>query len=267
MMDKNFKILFTLKDKSIHTVDYRLNDTLLAQKWFEKIRHLRNIPVDQTISDLDDVTDLAGLYKEFCDFAGIKHLPFETVDQELCNKLHQIYEENHDRISRRPDNAILYRFHQAIHFSESKGGKKIKNQINIGWGVKEGPLTHRFDCGRYNEQSIVRNNLYLQWSELGKTPLGYWLDKEPNDQARFNALAKPHITFRAKFSIALEDRLPTKLDPRFIEWFDQYKQDWLQHHGVSKWDEVDEYCSPLLASTEDTVDLSHARFEKLQLLG
>ena len=70
----------------------------------------------------------------------------------------------------------------------------------IGWGVKEGPLTHRFNCGDYNDDHIRRNNLYLQWSELGKTPLEYWRNQEPNDQARLNTLAKPHITFRAKFS-------------------------------------------------------------------
>lgn len=262
-MNKHFKILFTLQDNKTHAVNYTLNNTVLAQKWFDKIKHLRHINVDKTISNLDDLSDLAGLYKQFCDFAEIEHFPFETIDQELCNRLHHIYEKNHDRISRMADNSILYRFHQAIHCKEDTGSIKPTKKIVVGWGVKEGPLTHRFNCGDFNGQSIVRNNLYLKWSELGKTPLGYWEDKEPNDQARFNELAKPHITFRAKFSIALEDRRPSDLDPAFIKWFDQYKEKWLAHHGVQKWDEIDEYCSPLLASTVDKVDLLTARFHSI----
>ena len=264
-MSDKFKIFFTLEDNKKHDVDYRLNDTLLAKKWFEKIKHLRHINIDNTISNLDDVSDLAGLYKQFCDFAGIEHFPFETIDQELCNRLHHIYEKEHDRISRMRDNSILYKFHQAIHFNEDIGSNKSTKKIVVGWGVKEGPLTHRFNCGDFNEQSIVRNNLYLEWSELGKKPMGYWHDKEPNEQARINALARPHITFRAKFAIALQDSQPSKLDPAFVKWFDQYKQNWLEHHGVQKWDEIDEYCSPLLASTDDKVDLLTARFKSIAL--
>ena len=266
MMDKQFKILFDLQNNDSHAVNYRLNDTLLAEKWFDKIKHLRHVPVDETISQLDDVSDLAGIYKQFCLHAGIQYEPFNTIDQDLCNRLHHVYEENHDRVAGMSDNGILYKFHQAIHFSEVAGKNRPKRQIVVGWGVKEGPLTHRFNCGDYNNNSILKNNLYLQWSELGKTPLEYWRNNEPNDQARFNALAKPHITFRAKFSIALEDRHPTKLDPKFIRWFDQYKQNWLRHHDVKKWDEIDEYCSPLLASTEDTINLTDARFNRIELV-
>ena len=266
IMSNKFKIFFIFENNKSYAVDYRLNDTSLAEKWFEKIKHLRNVPIDRTISQLDDVSDLAGIYKEFCSHAGIEHIPFSTIDQDLCNRLHHIYEQNHDRVAAMQDNGILYKFHQAIHHNEVIGKNRPKRQIVVGWGVKEGPLTHRFHCGDYNAKEIVKNNLYLQWSELGKTPLEYWRNHEPSDQTRLNTLAKPHITFRAKFSIALEDRKPNKLDPEFTRWFDQYKQNWLAHHGVQKWDEIDEYCSPLLASTEDTIDLTTARFNRIELV-
>lgn len=265
-MNRRFKILFTLQDSKEHVVNYTLNNTLLAQKWFDKIKHLRNIPIDETISQLDDVSDIAGIYKELCSVADIEPIRFDNIDQDLFNKLHQIYEDNHDRVAAMQDNRILYKFHQAIHYNEVLGRNRPKRHIVVGWGVKEGPLTHKFNCGDYNDDHIRRNNLYLQWSELGKTPLEYWRNQEPNDQARFNTLAKPHITFRAKFSIALEDRRPSDLDPKFLEWFDQYKEKWLAHHGVQKWDKIDEYCSPLLASTEDTIDLSTARFHRIELV-
>ena len=162
------------------------------------------------------------------------------------------------------DNSILYKFHQSNTFRQNEdiGSNKSTKKIVVGWGVKEGPLTHRFNCGNFNEQSIVRNNLYLEWSELGKKPMGYWHDKEPNEQARINALARPHITFRAKFAIALQDSQPSKLDPAFVKWFDQYKQNWLQHHGVQKWDEIDEYCSPLPSINRRQSRPCHCTFQQ-----
>ena len=129
-MNKQFKILFTLENDETYEVSYRLNDTLLAQKWFEKIKHMSKVPIDETISQLDDVSDLAGLYKQFCGFADIEHKPFHTIDQDLCNRLHQIYEENHDRVANKPDNGILYKFHQAIHFNEVAGKNRPKRQKN-----------------------------------------------------------------------------------------------------------------------------------------
>lgn len=263
-MKKNKKFTITFKDNDVYfDVDYILHDSLLAEKWFKKIKHLSNIPINEVESGLADVSNLNGIYLEFCKFAKIPSEEIYTVDQALCNHLHQIYEDHHERLSKMPDNSILYRFHHAIHFQEKD--QSVQKMIKVGWGTKEGPLTHQFKCGDYYEYSIRKNNLYLPWSELGKTPLTYWRDKEPNDQSRFNELAKPHTTFRAKFAIALQDSRPSKLDPAFVKWFDQYKQNWLEHHGVQKWDEIDEYCSPLLASTDDKIDLLSARFHSIAL--
>ena len=258
-MKKNKKFTITFKNNNVHfDVDYILNDSLLAEKWFTKIKHLRNIPIDKVESGLADVSDLNSIYLDFCEFAKIPSEQIHTIDQALCNKLHQIYEDHHSRLSKLPDNKILYRFHHAIHFQE-QNSSELK-MIKVGWGTNEGPLTHQFNCYDYYEDRIKKNNLYLPWSELGKTPLTYWRDKEPNDQLRFNQLVKPHTTFRAKFAVAMDDSDPVDLDPEFTEWFHNFKESWLDKHGIQKWDKLDEYSAPLLAITNDNTDLSQAEF-------
>ena len=84
--------------------------------------------------------------------------------------------------------------------------------MNVGWGVKEGMLTEMFHCNSHYENKIIANNIYLPWTELGKKPLQYWKNKEPDNQSRFNELAKPHITLRPKFMIALKDIKPVKFE-------------------------------------------------------
>jgi hypothetical protein len=246
-------------------VDYTLHDTLLAQKWFSKLKHLRKVPFDKVESELTDVADLDSIYKQFCEVAGIKHEAFKDLDQEVFNRLHKMVEDHHERLSKTQESGILYKLHHSIHFNEERGKKNTKSNINVSWGVNEGPLTHQFNCGDYYERHMIKNNLYLPWAELGKTPMTYWRNSEPNNQIRFNSLAKPHTTFRAKFCIAADDCVPNKLDVRFVEWFERYKQGWLQHHGLKKWDEVDEFSAPLLATTDSKYDIQGFVVEKIVL--
>ena len=242
-------------------VDYFIHETELAEKWFAKIKHLSKVPVQPHDSGMGDLSDLHEIYKEFCKFAEIDYEPFDQVDQELCNRLHKLYEDNHDRLAGVRNNTILYKFHSSVHAHEYTKDKNTG--IVTGWGVYEGPLTQYFNCGDFYEKKMLRNNLYLPWSELGKKPLTYFKNQEPNDQTRFNALYKPHTTFRAMFKVATENRSPSALDPAFLQWFEQYKQGWLKHHGIHKWDEIDEHSAPLLAITDYKGDLRDCAVKKI----
>jgi len=242
-------------------VDYVIHETELAEKWFAKIKHLIKVPFDPHDSAMGDLSDLPRIYKEFCDFAGIDHEQFDQVDQELCNRLHKLYEDHHDRLAGVRNNTILYKFHNSVHAHEST--KDYKTGIVTGWGVYEGPLTQYFNCGDFYEKSMLKNNLYLPWAELGKKPLTYFKNQEPNDQKRFNTLAKPHITFRAMFKVATQDKTPSVLNPAFLQWFEKYKQGWLAHHNIHKWDEIDEESAPLLAITDYKGDLRGCAVRKI----
>ena len=257
-----FKIIFTEQNSQITEVDYTLNNTLLAVKWFSKIKHLCKIPIDTIESGKEDISDLDKIYSQFCKFADLEYTPLNAQrDQKLYNTLHQLYEEEHDRLSVVKDNSVLYKFHHAIHKAER--GNRPRGQINVGWGVNEGPLTQIMNCQPFYEDSIYKNNLYLPWSELGKTPYHYWANKEPKDKRRFNTLCRPHLTFRAKFFIALDNKKIMPFPNQFNQYFNQFKQQWLNHYGVDDWTERDECCAPLLAYTDSTLDLREMVFQKI----
>ena len=257
MKNNTIKVIF---DNDID-IDYHLNDTELSRLWARKIKHLQNIPIDPVESYLEDVSDFKRIYQEFCEFANIEPIDIDNLDQNKLNQLHRVYEEQHQRLSRLKDNSILYKLHHSIHFHE--GHTTDDQGIFIGWGKYEGPLTHEYKCHSLYEDSIIKNHIYLPWSELGKRPLAYWKDKEPNDQYRFNALAKPHTTFRAKFFIATKDITPRPFNSDFVTWFDRYKQGWLEHNKIDGWENIHEDSAPLLAITDYKGNLEGLKFKKI----
>jgi len=257
-----FKIIFQDNKSRTFDVDYTLHNTIIAEKWFSKIKHLSRINIDTVESEFDDVCNLDSIYSEFCKFADIEFNTLPTKrDQKLYNKLHQIYEQTHNRLSVKKNNSIIYKFHHAIHKAESK--KEPKKKINVGWGIKEGPLTEQMLCQPFYDDRILKNNLYLPWAELGKTPHKYWKDAEPKDQKRFNELCKPHLTFRAKFFVALEDSQFPTFTKEFNRYFDQFKRNWLSTNLIDDWTERDEWSAPLLAYSQCSDDLSGMRFKKI----
>ena len=242
-------------------VDYYLNETTLAESWANKIKHLKNIPVDPIESNKTDLNDLVQIYREFCKFSGEEEKKITNIDQETLNRLHGTYERTHESLSRKENNSILYKFHHSIHYHEDK--QTTRKRLDVGWGTYEGPLTQNFPCNNFYEKQIVKNNIYLPWAELGKKPFVYWKNKEPSNKDRFMELCKPHQTFRAKFMIALQDIIPTPLPNQFTQWFEQYKDSWLYKNKLQKWDEIDETSAPLLAVANHKVNLSDKEFVKI----
>lgn len=262
-MTKNnsFKLVFKNQENREVDLKYRLADSIVAEKWFKKIKHLKNIPIDNNESNLSDFTNLTDIYKDFCTFAGINEISLKIINQKKLNQLHELYEKFHSLLSKKKDNSILYKFHHAIHHYESTSHEK--NRIYVGWGVKEGPLTESFQCNPYYSGKLQKNNIYLPWAELGKTPFTYWENKEPSNQKRFNELSKPHITLRARFMIPLQNQTPKKLNSKFLNWFKKYKNKWLKQYEVEKWDEIDEFSAPLLAIAEHKENLNHLNYDRI----
>jgi len=258
--NNKFRIIFSDQENNNFDLEYRLHDSSLAQKWAKKIKHLKNIPIDPIESDGIDVSNINKIYNEFCEFASLQPIDISNLDQNKLNALHKIYEETHEKLSRVSNNSILYKFHHSIHYNESKGAK---DKIYVGWGVKEGLLTEQFDCYSYYADEIKANNLYLSWAELGKKPLDYWRNKEPDNQQRVNELCKPHSTLRAKFFVSLKDKVPGKFTADFLEWFDVYKKAWLETYNLKSYDEIHYYSAPLLAHADHKQDLTNAEFVKI----
>jgi hypothetical protein len=92
----NFKIIFHDKNNKEIDLDYQLYDSPVASKWFKKIKHLKNIPIDKIESEQENVSDLQKIYNELCLFAGIQPKTFSKIDQALLNEFHKLYEYLHD---------------------------------------------------------------------------------------------------------------------------------------------------------------------------
>lgn len=260
-MKNKLKILMTDTRGEEFDLDYDVYDSELAQIWMRKIKHLRKIPIDPIESNKENLEDIENITKNFCLLAGIKHSPIVEINQHILNQLHNIYETHHDRLSKLKDNSLLYLFHHAIHYHEDK--KSTLKRLEVGWGTNEGPLTQEFPCNNYYADGIKKNHIYLPWAELGKKPFTYWMNKEPTDQSRFMELCKPHVTFRAKFMIALRDVKIMPFPNQFNQWFNQFKSQWLSLHGLDKWDEVDEISAPLLAIPQHKFDISGSSFVRI----
>ena len=258
-----FKIILSNQENKDIDVEYELHDSLLAEKWIKKIKHLKRVTIDSVESNIIDVSNIQDIYKEFCEFANLEPMGIEPLDQSKLNKLHKIYEEQHETLSRIKNNEILYKFHHSIHYNENVKGSK--DQLVVGWGVYEGPLTEQFDCYSYYADKIEKNNIYLPWSELGKKPFAYYTDKEPNNQKRVNELCKPHTTFRAKFFISFKDITPSHFTPDFSKWFDQYKQAWFKAYKIQEYTPIHEHSAPMLAHTNNKQDLTGFKFVRIEL--
>lgn len=263
--NKQFKVFFKDTDNKIIDLNYFLNDSIVAEKWFKKVIHLQNIPLDDIESQRTNFEDLSGIYNDFCKFTNLKPVKFVKKDQQFYNFLHEIFEKTHEKYSKIKNNSIIYKFHQAIHYHQSKENSSNINQINIGWGTKEGPLTEDFLCNPYYESDIKKNCIYLPWSELGKRPRQYWKDKEIKDKDRFNNLCLPHITLRPKFFIQLIDYTIPNFENQFNQFFNQFKQEWIIQNKLEDWTEKDEYSAPLLAIPNHNYDLHNLTFLKLNL--
>ena len=256
-----FKIILTNQKQEKIDIDYLLDDSLLATKWSGTIKHLQQVPYDPVESGIEDVSDLKTIYRQFCHFANLEPIDTNNFNQNVLNELHKIYEEHHDRLSKEKNNSVLYRFHHSIHSNEEPNN--ITNTLKVGWGIKEGPLTQQYDCHSHYTDSMKQNQIYLPWAELGKKPLDYYKDNEPNNQQRFNELSKPHMTFRPKFIINLEDCVPQEFDPDFVDWFATYKESWLEAHGINDYEAKHHYSAPVLAHTDCKESLQGYKFQKI----
>lgn len=263
------KLIFSDNNGYFHDENFTLVDNPISFHWVKKIKHLQKINIDTNETSPYNHHDLQDQHRNFC---RIIKIPYEKLDynnQESLNYLHELYEKNHDYISNMKDNDFLYKFHLAIHLKE--GSKFLEDLFIIGWRTKEGPLTTKLNCNEYYAKKIIANNLYLPWSELGKRPKTYFENKEPKSLKRFITLAKPHVTFRARFALAKKDIEVLPLTQNFIEWFEPFKTPWLTYYNIDTWRDIDEYSAVHLAAPDNSYNVAkmlqrYKKFQKIEII-
>ena len=183
------------------------------------------------------------------------------IDQSLCllrdqpyfNAIHKIYEKNYN------GNRDWLDFHEHIHMCEKYyDDKQYPKILHIDYREKSGPLQKPFDLTWLDTATtkIKAGDVFVRWSELGKTPYNYWENNEPNDIARMCELAKPWLILKPKIIIALEDfdTLKNKKILEFESWWQQYSKPWCQRWNIPSWSATDIF-SFLVFGKVSTVDV------------
>lgn len=269
---KKIKLIFNNLQEE-HDLNFYLIDSPIAIRWFKKLRHIHRLPISDTDSQLllspdPNRFDIKTIHKEFCQLVGINFEPIDYTNQANLNFLHQLYEIKHDRlVNINPE--CLYKFHQAIHNIEYVKSINQFSSLDFGWAEKEGPLMEKINMHEHYSKTLKNSNLYVKWGELGKLPSQYFIDKEPNDQSRFNVLAKPNKTLGARFSLQVKnyDFIFTN---KFSQWFNNYKTGWLAYHGIDDWRPIDEVGGVHVAEPLREIDLedfvlTYPNFKKIEL--
>jgi len=130
-------------------------------------------------------------------------------------------------------------FHEHIHMCElyfKESGYSFCIDYREKSGLLEKPMAPDW---LINSQTTVQaGDVYVQWSELGKTPYHYWKNNEPNDIKRMYELAKPWLKLRPKIYVALDnmDKLKNIQCNEFAAWWKDYHDEWTRHYNISSWD-------------------------------
>jgi hypothetical protein len=152
-------------------------------------------------------------------------------DQDYFNTLHKIYEKNYNGDTNWLD------FHEHIHACEkNKSNKKV---LYIDYREKSGMIEKPFvsEWMQNATTKIKKGDVFVYWSELGKTPYGYWKNNEPIDVVRMCELIKPWLKLRPKILVALEDidMLDNIEVDKFESWWPQYSEVLCQHWDRPAW--------------------------------
>jgi hypothetical protein len=155
-------------------------------------------------------------------------------NQDYLNHIHQIYEDNYD------GNPDWLDFNKYIHLCESEGEKRNFKIFQIDYGEKAGMLEKPFDHKWLvnSTTKIKAGDVFVNWSELGKTPYTYWRNNEAPDIARLCELSKPWLKLRPKIMVALEDMdwLEGIDVEGFNKWWKDYSEPWCRYWNINKWD-------------------------------
>jgi len=150
-------------------------------------------------------------------------------------------------------------FHEHIHLCEkiNQTGVKI---LYIDYREKSGLLEKTFDPKWMHNATtkIQAGDVFVNWSELGKTPYTYWKNNEPNDIARMGELIKPWLKLRPKILVALEDidLLQNVQIDKFESWWAQYKPALCKHWKIADWTMHDIFAVSVFGQVPDFQEIT-----------
>jgi hypothetical protein len=239
------------------TVDLLLADTPLSAVYKKIYKHLQHVTIPFREWDnpyfsigLDHETrvDKLCFYGKKLSLKIDKQLCLQQ-DQQYLNHIHKVYEDNYN------GDVDWLHFNEYIHLCEKKVQKKKLEIFQIDYADKAGMLETPVDPEWFknNTTKIKAGDVFVSWSELGKTPYDYWKHNEPNDISSMCNSIKPWLKLKPKILVALEDM--DKIEgievEQFNSWWKNYQQEWCQHWNIAKWDIDDIFSVTLFGRVPD----------------
>lgn len=230
------KLLFS----NSKAVDFYIDDSPLGLTYQKIYKNLSKVPIPFKLWDnpyyRKNLTYLE-MVNGLAQYAQHLSIDIDTIkcinrDQHYFNSIHKIYEDNYNG-----DPAWLD-FHEHIHLCEYYD-QPLKELVCIDYREKSGMLEKPMDPTWLlnTTTKICAGDIYVQWSELGKTPYHYWKNNESNDITRICQLAKPWLKLRPKIYIALQD-LDTLKNIQcndFSIWWEMYQTEWTAYWNIPTW--------------------------------
>lgn len=249
---------FLFNDLSV--INFELFDTEVATKIYKSLKHLQHVNLN--FRPWDNPFNQSSSQALLSEYAKKLNIDINTeqdiFDQKYLNYLHEIYEKNYNGEDYWLD------FHEQIHRCENFN-RTEPCICEIDFRENAGPLTQKFNL-QWMKESIIKvkkGDIFIKWSELGKTPYNYWQDQEPDNLQRICELAKPWITLRPKFSVAFEDIdfLKNKEITNFENWWKTREKQWCDHWNLDNWTLKDQ-CSVLVIGKVNNLPEMQSKLEK-----
>jgi len=239
MSEKKLKIVWA--DGLI--IDLKLADNPVTEFYYSCIRRLQHLdlffgpretPFHPMISDRDQTQKLL---KTQLSEMNVDVDVSKLHDQCYLNYLHDIYLQQCST-SDRLGYAQWTHIHDTIHLLETQNNHRNHlSTVMFNYRNNAGLLYKKFDRSylKYATQSVEPGTCFLTEQELGKNPLTYYQDQEPNDIDTVCRISKPWVNLIPTLNVATEHTSSVAIPDNFVSWFETYKDRWCDHWKITNW--------------------------------
>jgi hypothetical protein len=250
------QIVFNNSEK----ISIALHDISIRPKIEHIFKHLGQVPIpfkpwdnpfDTSLLDHNQLVESLMMFGEKLGIA-VDPVPCRQQDQQYLNHLHQIFEQQYN------GNSDWLDYHEHIHLCEQR---TTANSLVIDYRETAGKLIQPMDLSWLQDGTLQvhAGDVYIKWTELGKTPYQYWRDREPNNIDRLCGLAKPWINLVPQLRVSFESKslafnAHNQID--FEKWWSNYHVQWCQNWNIKSWSFSDMF-SGIVIGTLDHVQLKN----------
>ena len=255
--------MLILKFYSGETVTVTLRNNTLVDTYKKMLKHLQHVKLEEYPLDNPYRHDEETILSEIRKYSKLLDIDIDETqlnNQQYLNYLHKIYEKTFRGNGKNKHNDRYWMHYQeSVHLVEHLYVEQldlINNGVYVHADYREfaGKVKQPF-LNIYRdlfETDIKAGTVCIDWTELGKIPYDYWMNREVEDLNRMYELMKPWTGIKPKLKIYIRDKDMVPEDvSQFDAWFEQFKQPWLDHWGLTDWTHRDIFGRPPIGELDD----------------